>query len=65
MTTMMRGISLDLSYFNSLNLYLINEDNAVAVLKDYYYYYRYNYNNYESFGVMKESLSSIEDTGII
>lgn len=70
----MNQISLNLNYFNSLNLYILQEDYAVAIMKDYYYYYVCEYNNNynddnrisnPTVGLVKSPLNSITDTGII
>lgn len=58
----MSGISLDLNYFNSLYLYILQENQAVAIIKDYYYYY---YSNYQKrINVVKNPLNTIIDIGI-
>lgn len=70
----MNQISLKLNYFNSLNLYILQEDYAVAIMKDYYYYYVCEYNNNynddnrisnPTVGLVKSPLNSITDIGII
>lgn len=68
----MNQISLKLNYFNSLNLYILQEDYAVAIMKDYYYYYacKYNYDDDNRIsnprvGLVKSPLNSITDIGII
>lgn len=60
----MSGISLDLNYFNSLYLYILQENQAVAIIKDYYYYYYTNSNNQKRINVVKNPLNNIIDIGI-